>query len=185
MNTARRLALAGASLTTTAALVYGARRLRSKHPTEIKTVAYVDLERYQGRWFEIARYPTRFERRCAKNTTAEYTLRDAMHLYVENRCTNAEGHGEVGHATATVVDTTTNAKMRLKYSALMPAADYWIIDLSPNYRYAVISEPKREMLWILSRTPSLDNETYDDICMRLFDRGYDLDRLQRTVQDGA
>ncbi|MGZ3517337.1 MAG: lipocalin family protein [Vulcanimicrobiaceae bacterium] len=185
MNTARRLALAGAGLTAIAALLYGAKRLRSRHRAEIKTVAHVDLDRYQGRWFEIARYPTPFQRRCAKNTTAEYTLRPNGRLYIENRCTTEEGYGEVSRGEATVVDTTTNAKLRVKFSPLMRGGDYWIVDLSPNYRYAVVSEPTREFLWILSRTPSLDQETYGEICTRLFDSGFDLDRLQRTTQDGA
>lgn len=185
MNNARRLALASAGLTATAALIYGTKRLRSRHPAEIKTVAHVDLDRYQGRWFEIARYPTPFQSHCAKNTTAEYSLRPNGRLYIENRCTTEDGRSEMTRGEATVADLTTNAKLRVKFSPLMRGGDYWIVDLSPNYRYAVVSEPTRSFLWVLSRTPALDDETYGEICTRLFDSGFDLDRLERTVQDGV
>ena len=187
MNTSRGAALAGAGIGVglAAAMIY-----RSKHSAvlplpELRTVPYVDVERYQGRWFEIAKYPTPFQGNCAKNTMTEYSVRRCGGLAVENRCTTTEGRTRTGRATASIVDEQSNAKLRVKFSPVAPAGDYWIIDLDPEYRYAVVGEPQRRFLWVLSRTPSLDEGTFQEICQRLREQSYDPDRLERTPQDGA
>jgi apolipoprotein D and lipocalin family protein len=148
-------------------------------------VPAVTLERYMGRWFEVARYPTRFERECAKNTVAEYTLqRDGM-VRIENRCTKADGTTTGVRGSARVADAATNAKLKVKFSPFMPAADYWIIDLDAAYRWAVVGEPKRRFLWVLSRTPGMDRDVYAGILQRLRRLHYVPERLVRTKQDGA
>jgi apolipoprotein D and lipocalin family protein len=187
MNKHRTLVLAGAGATVAAAAAtFG---LRRPHRTEfgvLRTVEKVDIGRYAGRWFEIARYPTRYEARCVKNATAEYTQCGVGRLYVANFCTMENGQIDVVHGTATVTDSSSNAKLRLKYRRFMPAGDYWIIDLDEeNYGWAVVGEPKREYLWILSRVPGFDGLTYGEICLRLVTQGYDPDKLVRSPQDGA
>lgn len=151
----------------------------------LPTVASVDLGRYMGRWFEIARYPAWFQRKCAKNTTAEYALRPNGTVSVENRCTTAEGRVNVARGTARIADPATRAKLKVKFSLFMPAGDYWIVDLDPGYAWAVVGEPRRRYLWILARRPVLDEPTFQGICERLRTWHYDPQRLIRTVQDAS
>jgi len=168
-----------------AALVYRLARPGAESLPALETAAHVDLERYQGRWFEIARYPAPWQRCCAKNTTAEYALRRDGSVVVENRCTTAAGRVIVARAVATVADAATNAKLKVKFNPFLPAGDYWIIDRDAEYRYAVVGEPRRRFLWVLSRTPSLDDATFAHIRARLTERSYDPQRLERTPQDGG
>ena len=150
--------------------------------TPLETVAAVELDRYLGRWYEIASYPAWFQRGCTA-TTAEYSRRPDGAIRVVNSCRKGSLDGKVKMAKgkATVADPTSNA--RLKVSFFWPfAGDYWIIDLDPEYRWAVVGEPRRNYLWILSRTPAMDEATYQAIVPRLPDRGYDPGRLHRTLQ---
>lgn len=160
------------------------RKARRHRTPPLEAVAFVDVERYMGRWFEIARYPMRFERDCAKNTVAEYALRNGG-VRIENRCTAADGRIICARGSARIADRATNAKLKVKFSPFMPGADYWIVDLDPAYRWAVVGEPKRRFLWILSRTPAMDEAEYGAICARLREQYYAPERLVRTVQDGA
>lgn len=150
----------------------------------VRPVEAVDINRYMGRWFEIARYPMFFQRNCAKNAVAEYALRANGTVRVENRCTTSGGRIIRARGSARLVDHT-GAKFKVKFFPLMPGADYWIIDLDAQYRWAVVSEPRRRYLWILSRTPALDGITLDGILQRLREQRYDVDRLLYGKQDGA
>lgn len=153
---------------------------RKRRP--LPTVAYVDLPRYLGRWFEIARYPAFFERDCAKNTTAEYSVMASQRVRVENRCTTKDGHVKATAGVATVADERTNAKLKVRFG-LLARGDYWIVGLDPDYRWAIVGEPGRRFLWILSRSPQLDEQTYASICATLPQIGYDPSQLVRTLQD--
>lgn len=150
----------------------------------VRPVEAVDINRYVGRWFEIARFPAFFQRKCAKNTVAEYSLAPNGKLRIENRCTTEQGRIIRARGSARLVDHS-GAKFKVKFFPLMPAADYWIIDLDTEYRWAVVSEPKRRFLWILSRTPGLDGVTLDGILQRLRGQRYDVERLVLSRQDGA
>jgi len=155
----------------------------SKHDAPLRTVAGVDLRRYSGIWYEIARYPNRFQRDCKSDTTAEYTLRKDGKVQVVNSCRKQDGKIKKVRGTAKIADTTTNA--RLKVTFFWPFyGDYWIIALSPDYRYAVVGEPKRKYLWILSRTPEMDDTTYQEIVKQVRAAGYDPERLIKTRQSG-
>ncbi len=148
----------------------------------LKTVRFVDLQRYLGKWYEIASYPAWFQKDCTA-TTAEYSLLADGNIQVVNRCRKERLDGPVdevvGHAQ--VVDTTTNA--RLTVSFFWPfSGNYWIIDLDEGYQWAVVSEPRRKYLWILSRTPTIDEDTYATIVTRLQEMGYSRERLNRTTQ---
>lgn len=149
----------------------------------------VDLDRYAGRWYEIAKYPTWFQRGCSA-ATAEYTLRDDGVVEVLNTCLpDAGGEPWTIRGTATVADTTTNAKLAVRFPNSPFPAPYWIIELDADYQYAVVGEPSRSFLWILSRTPTMAPATYQDIIDRLPDKGYDPARLQlarsNAVSDGS
>jgi len=147
----------------------------------LETVPKVDLNRYLGRWYEIAKYPNRFERKCARNVTATYALRPDGKISVVNSCTTHDGKVSESKGWAKVVDPNTNS--RLKVTFFWPFfGDYWIIDLGANYEYAVIGEPSRKYLWILSRTPKMDETLYAELTKRLAGHGYDASKLERMKQ---
>ncbi len=151
-------------------------------PPPLKTVPQVDLSRYLGTWYEIASFPQRFQRGCT-GTTATYSLMDNGDLRVVNRCFKGslDGKLSVARGHAWVVDKTTNAKLEVSFFWPFHGA-YWIIDLDPDYRYAVVGNPSRDYLWILSRTPTMDPAVYAGILERLEAQGFDTSRLVRTLQ---
>lgn len=147
----------------------------------LATVENVDIERYMGKWYEIAKYPVPFEKGCF-GVTAEYSLKSDGTVRVFNTCRNADGEiANTIEGFAAVSDPTTNAKLTV-YFFYPFGAPYWIIELGDNYEYAVVGDPSRSYLWILSRTPTLDESTYADILSRLPDRGYDPARLELMPQ---
>ena len=148
----------------------------------LRTVEHVDLDRYLGTWFEVASFPQRFQKGCTA-TQANYSLRPDGDIAVRNRCNKGGLDGPVSSAEgrARVVDEKTNAKLEVSF--FWPFwGDYWVIDLGPNYEFAVVGHPSRDYLWILSRTPTLPAATYDAILARIGAQGYDLSRLQKTAQ---
>lgn len=148
----------------------------------LPTVPFVDLKKYSGKWYEIAAFPQRFQKGCV-GTTAEYTLTDKGYVIVENRCNkdSLDGKPSFIKGKAFVVENSGNAKLKVQF--FWPfKADYWIIDLAEDYHYAVVGHPSRRYLWILSRTPILDEATYQKIILRIKELGYDLSKLQRTIQ---
>jgi len=155
----------------------------------MKTVAGVDLERYAGRWYEISRLPNRFQKGCAGNVTAEYLVRDDGRIDVINRCSTTGGEEKRAAGVARIVDKTTRAKLKVRFApavlSFLPMVwgDYWIIDLAPDYSYAVVGEPSRKYLWVLSREPALDEATYRGILERIEAQGYDPKDLVPTPQD--
>jgi apolipoprotein D and lipocalin family protein len=147
----------------------------------LETVPRVELSRYVGTWYEIASFPQSFQRGCTA-TTATYTQRADGEIDVLNRCRKGSPEGEESSATgrARVVDRASNAKLEVSF--FRPFwGDYWVIDLAPDYSYAVVGHPGRDYLWILSRTASMPAATYDGILERLKAKGYETGRLVRTV----
>jgi apolipoprotein D and lipocalin family protein len=154
--------------------------MRANKPSSrpLETVNYVDLSRYQGTWYEIARYPNRFQKGC-RDSRATYTLLKDGKVSVLNECYD-EKTGKLRNANgkAWVIDKITNAK--LKVSFLWPfSGDYWIIDLGENYEYAVVGHPTRKYLWILSRKNRMEEDLFQIIVGKLKIQGYDPDRLIR------
>jgi apolipoprotein D and lipocalin family protein len=149
-------------------------------------VPRVDLNRYMGTWYEIASYPNSFQRGCTA-TKATYVLRDDGKVNVLNECRRGSLEGELTTArgTAKVVDGTTNAKLKVTF--FWPFyGGYWIIDLGEAYDYAVVGHPSRKYLWVLSRSPSMDEASYNRILERLAAKqGYDVTKLVKTIQPKA
>jgi apolipoprotein D and lipocalin family protein len=148
----------------------------------LQTVAQVDLPRYMGTWYEIASYPHRFQKGCV-GSRAVYTLRGDGTVEVYNECRDEtlDGPQRSVTGTARVVDAASNAKLEVSF--FRPFwGDYWIIALDPDYRWAMIGHPSRDYLWILSRTPTLDEAIYRQLLADLPARGYDPTRLRRTLQ---
>ena len=153
------------------------------HNQPLNVVSKVDLKRYTGTWFEIASYPTSFQQGCI-GTKATYSLRDDGDIDVLNQCYKKGFTGDITSAKgkAWVVDKDTNAK--LKVSFLWPFwGSYWIIDLGRDYEYAVVGDPSRKYLWILSRTPQMDDVLYYEILGSITQKGYDTSKLMKTRQE--
>jgi apolipoprotein D and lipocalin family protein len=147
----------------------------------LRAVDCVDLRRYAGKWYEIARYPNRFQRDCESDTTATYVLRDDGKVQVVNACRDKTGTMKTARGTAKVSDRNTNTKLKVTF--FWPFyGDYWIIGLSADYQYAIVGEPKRKYLWILSRSPQMHEETYVKVLEQVRSLGYDPVRLQKTPQ---
>jgi apolipoprotein D and lipocalin family protein len=186
MSAGRRLRCAAIGLLVLGLVACGPSTTERSGLPELQTVSSVDLGRYLGTWYEIASFPQRFQEGCT-GTTATYTLREDGDIDVLNRCflNSLDGEENTAHGRARVVDTTTNAK--LKVSFFRPFwGDYWIIDLGPDYEYAVVGHPGRDYLWILSRSPQMDEALYQDILERLEQNShYEINRLQRSVQPVA
>jgi lipocalin/uncharacterized protein YbjT (DUF2867 family)/ligand-binding SRPBCC domain-containing protein len=154
----------------------------------VRTVAFVDLNRYAGDWFEIARFPNRFQRKCDGDVRASYARRADGRIDVVNRCRTANRQTEA-RGVARLVDEQTPAKLKVRFapawlSWLPPVwGDYWIIGLAPDYSWAVVGDPGREYLWILARTPRLDPESMAAARTAAQDNGFDVGRLVQTMQE--
>lgn len=149
---------------------------------ELVTVPNVDLKRYAGLWYEIASFPGPHQDECAA-TKATYTLKDNGEFAVLNECRdkNLEGDWRKAEGKAWLPDAASPGKLKVRF--LWPfSAHYWIIELGNDYEYAVISEPKRKYLWILSRNRQMPKATLDPIKERLKTRGFDLTNLRMTLQ---
>ena len=144
----------------------------------LATVAHVDLDRYLGTWYEVARYPTRFQKDCARSEAA-YSMRDDGDIRVVNTCHTHEGRTRSIEGKAWVVDTTTNAKLKVRFFWPFSGA-YWIVELGRDYEYAVVGHPSRTYLWILSRTPEMDPALLAAIGARLPSYGYDAGKLVKA-----
>ena len=142
-----------------------------------KTVDYVDLKKYEGLWYEIAKIPNSFQDQCVKGTTAKYTLEDDGEIAVLNSCIDEDGKIDDADGVARVVDKKTNSKLEVSFFSIFgwrPIwGDYWIIGLDENYQWAIVGTPNRKYGWILSRTPKLDKDTMNKLFQILKDQGYD------------
>ena len=148
--------------------------------SHMQVVPSVDLARYAGKWYEIARLPNRFQRDCASDTTASYTLRPDGKIKVVNECREPGGRLKSARGTArTASGKEPNSKLKVTF--FWPFyGNYWIIDLDPEYSWAVVGEPDRKYLWILSREPKLDEALYGQILDRAKNQGYDIGPLLKT-----
>ena len=151
----------------------------------LTTAAAVDLERYQGLWYEIARFPNSFEKNC-EGVTAEYARREDGLISVVNTCRKGavDGEAEKAKGRARVVDEQTNAKLEVSFFGPF-WGDYWILYLADDYSLSLVGEPAGRYLWILSRTPTISEATREDALRRLEALGYDTSALYFTEQPPA
>jgi apolipoprotein D and lipocalin family protein len=147
----------------------------------LRTVERVDLARYVGTWYEIASLPNRFQRGCAA-TTATYALRDDGRVAVRNRCLRDGGESAI-EGVAWPVDES-HARLRVRFFWPFTGA-YQVIALDPEYRWAMVGHPSRRFLWILSRTPRLDDAVYQRLVAEARAQGFEVARLARTPQPEA
>jgi apolipoprotein D and lipocalin family protein len=158
-------------------------------PNALQPIASLDVARYMGTWFEIAKYPNMFQNQCVRNTQANYQAKSDGTLQVLNRCVMADGQTTEALGAARQIGPADSPKLEVRFApawlSFLPMVwgDYWVIDLDTQYQLAAVSEPKREYLWVLSRTPRVDAVAYQALLTRLAQRGFDLQRLQPSPQD--
>jgi apolipoprotein D and lipocalin family protein len=153
----------------------------SKNYAPLPTVESVELQKYKGTWYEIARYEHFFEKGC-KNVTATYEIRDDGKIDVINKCTMIEDNEQKeANGVAYAVDHTNS---KLKVSFFRPFyGDYWILELADDYSYALVGTPSREYLWILSRTKNIDQKTKEKLLSKLPELGFDPSKFIWTIQE--
>ena len=155
---------------------------------EVVTVPSVDLKRYVGKWYEIARFPNSFQKKCIGNVTAEYRARTDGDVDVTNRC-KVEGGVDQAEGLARVIDGSHNARLQVRFAPAWLAwfplvwGDYWVIDLDPDYTVATVGTPSRDYLWILARKPVLSTAEYEAAVNNATKQGFDTSKLVKTPQE--
>lgn len=154
----------------------------------VTTIASLDVPRYMGTWYEIAKFPNRFQAKCVANTRARYLAQTDGSVQVLNSCTTADGSTIDALGKAIQVGATTSPKLQVRFAPAwlswlpMVWGDYWVIDLDADYQLAAVSDAKREYLWVLSRTPQANAKAYDALLDRLKAQHFDVKNLEPTPQ---
>lgn len=162
--------------------------LAANPPQPLQTIQSLDVPRYMGTWFEIAKYPNRFQKQCVRNTSAEYSLQKDGSVKVLNRCQLASGDMEEAQGQARQLGGVKSPKLEVRFAPAwlswlpMVWGKYWVIDLDPEYQMVAVSEPSREYLWVLARTQQVDKAKYDALLQRLKAKGFDLNKLELSPQ---
>lgn len=156
--------------------------------TPVQTIASLDVNRYVGTWYEIAKYPNRFQKQCASHTRAQYLAQTDGSLQVVNRCVTREGETLEAIGQAHQVGGPSSPKLQVRFAPAWLSwlpwvwGDYWVIDLDKDYQLAAVSDAKRDYLWVLSRHKQVDAKTYQALLTRLAAQGFDLQRLELSPQ---
>lgn len=154
----------------------------------VKTIPALDVPRYLGTWYEIAKFPNWFQKKCISNTKAVYTAKPDGNLRVLNSCKTATGETSEAEGLARQIGAKDSPKLEVRFApewlSFLPMVwgDYWVIDLDSQYQVAVVSDPRREYLWVLSRTPQLDPKVYAEVLQRLKQQQFDIQKLEPTIQ---
>ncbi len=174
-------ASAAAAVVTGIAFAYSKKKSPAVVP-ELRVVDNVDLDKYMGEWYEIARLPARFERNCYA-TRAVYSKNADGTVKVENICHKRDVNGPVKSVTGKAYLPNPNKTAKLKVQFFWPfKGDYWILDLADDYGYSLVGEPSRKHLWILSRTPNIELNALQSLVEKAKKQGFDTDKLIYTEQ---
>jgi len=155
----------------------------------VQTIASLDVPRYMGTWFELAKFPNVFQRKCVSNTRAVYTLNADNTVQVLNRCRIQDGSTIEALGQAKQIGNATSPVLKVRFAPewlgwlSLVWGDYWVIDLDDQYQLAAVSDAKREYLWVLSRSPKTDPRQYAALLQRLQQQGFDVDKLEVTKHD--
>ena len=162
----------------------------SQSESPVRTIPALDVPRYMGTWYEIAKFPNWFQRKCVANTKAEYSIRPDGNLKVLNSCKTASGEVADAEGVAKQIGAKDSPKLLVRFApawlSFLPMVwgDYWVIDLDSGYQVAAVSDPKREYLWVLSRKPQLNQKAYEELLQRLQEQQFDVRKLELTTQTG-
>lgn len=178
----RRLLLPALALGTLA--LSGCATVFSKHPVGNRAVPQpakpVEISRYLGRWYEVARYEQGFQKDC-EGVSADYALRDDGKISVLNRCRKPDGTIRDAKGRAKIVDSATNAKLKVSFFGPF-YGDYWVLDHADDYSWSIVGEPSGRYLWLLTRDATPDKERLDALIARARALGYDTSMLRITQQ---
>lgn len=175
-----------------AAIAAGITHLAAAQLAPLEPISSLDLQKYQGTWYEIAKYPNRFQTQCVKSTVVKYAVQPSGTVEVINACDEKNGGktsvtGEARRVGADKNPQSATLKVRFAPAWLswLPFVwgDYWVVALDPQYQWSVVSEPGRELLWVLARGKQLDAATWTTIESAIKQRGFDLTKLEKTAQD--
>jgi len=167
-----------------------ARAATQAAPT-VRAISTLDVPRYMGQWYEIAKFPNRFQKKCVADTVAQYTLLNSGRVRVTNRCRMANGEMNEAIGMARQVGPKNSPKLKVRFApewlSFLDAVwgDYWVLDLDAGYSLVAVGEPTREYLWVLSRTPQVSPPEYQALLQRLQAQGFDISKLERTRQTSA
>lgn len=184
----RRTTLAIAVGLTVACLTVQGAQTQTQPLPAVTTIASLDVPRYMGTWYELAKFPNRFQAQCVANTRARYLSQTDGSVQVLNSCATADGSVIDALGLAKQVGGTTSPKLEVRFAPAwlswlpMVWGDYWVIDLDADYQLAAVSDSKREFLWVLSRTPQVNSKAYDALLERLKAQHFDVRKLERTPQ---
>jgi len=158
--------------------------LFSTHAHALVAVPYVDTYRFLGTWYEVAKYPNNFQTNCVASKVT-YTLWEEGVIRINNLCLEQDGKIVQSIGKAYIEDPASNAQLKVQFFFKMINLDWlqgsvWVVALDENYQYVVISDPTQNLLWILARTPTLDEQTYQRILNQLEGQGFDLNRIIRN-----
>jgi apolipoprotein D and lipocalin family protein len=154
----------------------------------LESIASLDVPRYMGTWYEVAKYPNWFQKRCIANTSATYAIQPNGMLQVLNRCQKEDGSMSEALGAAKQVGDATSPKLEVRFApawlSFLPFVwgNYWVIDLDPQYQLAAVSEPSRKYLWILSRSKTVEPKAYEALLQRLKQQGFNLDAIEISKQ---
>lgn len=155
-------------------------------PAPLATIPTLDLPRYMGTWYEVAKFPNRFQGQCAGPGSAEYSLQPGGTVRVINRCPLADGKVDQVIGEARRIGPEGSPKLEVRFApawlSWLPLVwgSYWVVDLDADYELAAVSEPSRQYLWVLSRQAAVEPAAWDALMARLRGQGFDLSRLQRA-----
>ncbi len=173
-----------ATLTLIAIALSGCSGVFSKHPVGNAAVPQpaksVDLNRYLGKWYELARYEQGFQKGC-EGVSADYALREDGKISVLNRCRKPDGSIDDAKGKAKIVDTATNAKLKVSFFGPF-YGDYWVLDRADDYSWAIVGEQSGRYLWILSRDATPGQAKLNELIGRARALGYDTSMLRITKQ---
>ncbi|BAL95643.1 lipocalin family protein [Rubrivivax gelatinosus] len=153
----------------------------------LRTIERLEVPRYLGTWYEIARFPNRFQRQCVADTSANYTLREDGTLQVRNRCRLADGTMDEALGQARQIGGPQSPTLKVRFApawlSWLPFVwgDYWIVDLDADYSLAAITDPRRAYAWVLSRTPQVEPARYEALMQRLRAQGLDVGQFERSA----
>ena len=165
--------------------------LNARAQEPLAPIASLNVPRYMGVWYEIAKYPNSFQKKCVSDTVAQYSAQQDGTVRVLNRCTQEDGKVIDALGQARQMGNATSPKLEVLFApawlSFLPFVwgNYWVIDIDTDYQLVAVSEPKREYLWILSRTRQVNGKAYDELLARLSKSGFDLKRLERSKQGTA